>query len=348
MSARRSPPASRRRRAEAEDLAAAVDGRLRAARRGGRCTAARAGGRAGARILGRQPVHRADDRRRRHRSGGARRPRSPSRREYRMNRQSGSPMECRGGARLSRPPARRGRGLRLDPDAAHDARRARRDPRASRSAGSGSSRPMSAAASGPRRGSIRKRSSSPRWRCELDHPVRWIEDRNEHLLTARAYPRPSLQGHRLCRPAAAGSSASIARSPSMPAPMACGRRAPTRKPTWRRAPCPGPTRSRITAPAPVTVATNKAPIGPYRGVGRPGACFAVERTIDEVARAVGRDPVEVRIENMIPPEQMPYTSVTGMRYDTGDYAGKRAALRRAAEPAGRSAHASSAASRTAG
>src|SRR6185437_8464285 len=69
-----------------------------------------------------------------------------------------------------------------------------------------------------------------------------------------------------------------------------------------------------------TVATNKTPIGPYRGVGRPGACFAVERTIDEVARAVGRDPVAVRMENMIRPEQMPYTSVAGMRYDNGNYA----------------------------
>src|SRR5207248_3616848 len=68
-----------------------------------------------------------------------------------------------------------------------------------------------------------------------------------------------------------------------------------------------------------TVATNKTPLGPYRGVGRPGACFAIERTIDEVARAVGRDPVDVRIENMIRAEQMPYASIAGMRYDTGDY-----------------------------
>jgi carbon-monoxide dehydrogenase large subunit len=68
-----------------------------------------------------------------------------------------------------------------------------------------------------------------------------------------------------------------------------------------------------------TVATNKAGLGPYRGVGRPGACFAIERTIDEVARAVGRDPAEVRIENMVPPAQMPFISVTDMRYDTGDY-----------------------------
>ena len=70
-----------------------------------------------------------------------------------------------------------------------------------------------------------------------------------------------------------------------------------------------------------TFATNKTPIGPYRGVGRPGACFAIERTIDEVARAAGRDPAEVRIANMIRPEQMPYVSATGMRYDNGDYPG---------------------------
>ncbi|MFZ0020477.1 MAG: molybdopterin cofactor-binding domain-containing protein [Acetobacteraceae bacterium] len=50
------------------------------------------------------------------------------------------------------------------------------------------------------------------------------------------------------------------------------------------------------------------PLGPYRGVGRPGACFAIERTIDEVARAVGRDPVTVRIENMIRPALAPCSS----------------------------------------
>src|SRR5262249_6375324 len=50
-----------------------------------------------------------------------------------------------------------------------------------------------------------------------------------------------------------------------------------------------------------------------------GACFAIERTVDEVARAVGRDPLEVRRLNMIRPEQMPFASVGGMRYDNGDY-----------------------------
>ena len=134
-----------------------------------------------------------------------------------------------------------------------------------------------------------------------------------------AYPRPPLQGHRLCRPRRGGFSGSTPRSSSTPAPMGCGRKGPTRKRRWRRATCPARTRSRTTGRGAATVATNKAPIGPYRGVGRPGACFAIERTIDEVARAVGRDPIEVRALNMVRPDQMPFTTVGGMRFDNGDY-----------------------------
>ncbi len=105
----------------------------------------------------------------------------------------------------------------------------------------------------------------------------------------------------------------------MPAPMVCGRRARTKRRTWLHGSCPARTRSPSTWARHLTVATNKAPVGPYRRVGRPAARFSIERTIDEVARAVGRDPVDVRIENMIPAASMPFTSVTGMRYDTGDY-----------------------------
>ena len=68
-----------------------------------------------------------------------------------------------------------------------------------------------------------------------------------------------------------------------------------------------------------TVATNKPPLGPYRGVARPGACFAIERTLDEVARKVGRDPYDVRRENMVAPHEMPFTSSGGMRFDNGNY-----------------------------
>ena len=77
-----------------------------------------------------------------------------------------------------------------------------------------------------------------------------------------------------------------------------------------------------------TVATNKPPIVVYRGVARPGVCFSEELLIDAIARAVGREPHEVRIDNMVRPEQMPYTTVTNKIYDSGDYP---TCIRKAAE-----------------
>ena len=68
-----------------------------------------------------------------------------------------------------------------------------------------------------------------------------------------------------------------------------------------------------------TVCTNKTPVGPFRGVGRPAGCFAMERTIDELARALNLEPYEVRLKNMIKPEEFPYENCTGLVYDSGDY-----------------------------
>jgi carbon-monoxide dehydrogenase large subunit len=162
---------------------------------------------------------------------------------------------------------------------------------------------------------------------ELDHPVRWIEQRSEHLLTSahardhryRVTAYADRQGRILgidCEIIVdAGAYGMWPQGPYQEANMV--------------ARCfPGPYVVPHYRARTYTVATNKTPIGPYRGVGRPGACFVMERTIDEIARAVGRDPVLVRIENMVQPEQMPYTSITGMQYDTGDYP---ESLRRCAE-----------------
>ena len=67
------------------------------------------------------------------------------------------------------------------------------------------------------------------------------------------------------------------------------------------------------------VATNKPGFMPYRGVARTGVCFAMELMIDAIARAVNRDPYEVRLENLVRPEQMPYDNVARKHYDSGDY-----------------------------
>ena len=53
--------------------------------------------------------------------------------------------------------------------------------------------------------------------------------------------------------------------------------------------------------------------------GRPGACFAIERLVDEVAREVGREPSELRRLNMVRSEELPYRTAGGLLLDTGDY-----------------------------
>jgi carbon-monoxide dehydrogenase large subunit len=74
-------------------------------------------------------------------------------------------------------------------------------------------------------------------------------------------------------------------------------------------------------------ATNKVPTAPYRGAGRPEAAFAMERTMDLIARTLGIEPAEVRRRNMIRPEEMPYPMGVPYRdgepivYDSGDFPG---------------------------
>lgn len=149
-------------------------------------------------------------------------------------------------------------------------------------------------------------------------PVRWIEDRREHLIAsphAREH-RYDLIGHTDERGKVLGLEATVRVdagaysvwpwTAGMEAGMAAGIMT-------------GPYDIQAYHARAITVCTNKAPLGPYRGVGRTGACFAIETLLDEVARTVGRNPEDVRVENMVRPEQMPYRSITGKLYDSGDY-----------------------------
>lgn len=73
------------------------------------------------------------------------------------------------------------------------------------------------------------------------------------------------------------------------------------------------------------VHTNKVPCSPVRGAGRPQGVFAMERMVDAIADGLGLDRAEVRLRNLIPADQMPYTiplknrDGTDTTYDTGDY-----------------------------
>src|SRR5579871_4428783 len=69
-----------------------------------------------------------------------------------------------------------------------------------------------------------------------------------------------------------------------------------------------------------TVMTNTAPVGAYRGAGRPEAVFIVERLFDAAARQIGMDPRAIRKANYIKPAQLPYTNAVGQVYDSGAFA----------------------------
>jgi carbon-monoxide dehydrogenase large subunit len=80
-----------------------------------------------------------------------------------------------------------------------------------------------------------------------------------------------------------------------------------------------------------SVATNKPPILPYRGVARTGVCFALEVTLDALARKVGIEANDLRFKSLVRPEQMPFDNIAKRHFDSGDYP---EALRQAIEAIG--------------
>ncbi|MDA2987872.1 MAG: xanthine dehydrogenase family protein molybdopterin-binding subunit [Actinomycetota bacterium] len=75
-----------------------------------------------------------------------------------------------------------------------------------------------------------------------------------------------------------------------------------------------------------SVVTNKPPLSPYRGAGRPEAVFAMERIIDIACREHGFEPAEMRCRNAITADEIPYSVGIPYRdgrpivYDSGDFA----------------------------
>jgi carbon-monoxide dehydrogenase large subunit len=69
-----------------------------------------------------------------------------------------------------------------------------------------------------------------------------------------------------------------------------------------------------------SVLTNTNSTAPYRGAGRPEATYVIERLIDDAARELGLDRVELRRRNLIAASAMPYKNPLGVTYDCGDFA----------------------------
>jgi aerobic carbon-monoxide dehydrogenase large subunit len=157
----------------------------------------------------------------------------------------------------------------------------------------------------------------------LGRPVRWIEDRHEHLLSA-AHSRDQLHEVEV----GFGDDGRILalRDNFI---VDCGAWNPIGGgvPYNTAAHLTGPYKIDHLAVSARTAATNKVPNTAYRGAGRPEAVFTMERIIDLVAGSLGLEPAEVRRRNMIHAEEMPYRAGILYRdgepivYDSGDYPG---------------------------
>src|SRR6266516_4786455 len=160
-------------------------------------------------------------------------------------------------------------------------------------------------------------------RCS--HPVRWIEDRREHLIagancrehhyriTAYAERDGRLRGIDCEAAVDSGAYSSYPFSACLEAAQVASI-------------LPGPYDFPAYRCRTFSAATNKCPILPYRGVARTGVCFALELVLDAIAREAGLEPHVLRSKNLVRPDQMPFDNITNKHFDSGDYP---EALRRA-------------------
>ena len=162
---------------------------------------------------------------------------------------------------------------------------------------------------------------------KLDRPIRWIEDRREHL-TGGANCREhcyevtgyaAADGELLAVDCAAIVDAGAYSAYPFSACLESAQVASI---------LPGPYKLRGYRCKTWSVATNKPPILPFRGVARTGVCFAMESMMDALARDLGIAPEAMRHRNLVDAGEMPFTNITNKFFDSGDYP---EALRRAVD-----------------
>jgi len=153
---------------------------------------------------------------------------------------------------------------------------------------------------------------------QVRHPVRWIEDRREQLIanancrehhyvvTAHAEETGKLVALEATAHVDSGAYSAYPFSACLEAAQVGSI-------------LPGPYDFEAFRCRTWSSCTNKPPILPYRGVARTGVCFAMELMLDAIAREVGKEPCEIRQMILVPPEAMPFDSITAKHFDSGDY-----------------------------
>jgi aerobic carbon-monoxide dehydrogenase large subunit len=150
----------------------------------------------------------------------------------------------------------------------------------------------------------------------LRRPVKWIEDRREHL-AAGVHSREQVLEVELAG-RADGSFEALRGELWLDAGAYCGNHG-IGTALYTASVLPGPYRIGAYSLQVTGVVTNKAPSAAYRGYGAPEATFVMEGLVDRFAEAVRRDPAEIRRQNFVPPDAFPYRSASGCTYDPMDY-----------------------------
>src|SRR5437870_940397 len=167
----------------------------------------------------------------------------------------------------------------------------------------------------------------------LGRPVKWIEDRREHMMGA-AHARHQTHTIRL---GARRDGTIVGLADRIWLDLGAYNVWGVVLPYNTVAHLIGPHRIRDMTVDVSAVVTNKTPNAPYRGAGRPETVFAMDRIVDCLARELRMDPAEIRRRNYIRPDElpfdfgMPYRDGNPLVYDTGDFPD---ALEKALEAAG--------------
>lgn len=150
----------------------------------------------------------------------------------------------------------------------------------------------------------------------LGVPVKWVEDRNEHF-TATCQARDAVHDARLAMTEDGTFLAIHTRvTGNLGAHFSNVGTGPFRVSGLM---LPGPYRVANAGATITGVFTNTTPTGAYRGFGMQEAAWVRERLVDEAARELGVDPLELRLRNVLGPDELPHTTPTFQDYDSGDY-----------------------------
>ncbi len=152
---------------------------------------------------------------------------------------------------------------------------------------------------------------------QLGRPVRWLEDRRENLATM-AHGRDQID---FISVACKNDGTVLALKGRLLADLGAYLYFGTAEiPTLTTLMGTGPYRFTNVQYDLYGIFTNKVPTDAYRGAGRPEATYFQERMMDAIADELGLDPAEVRRRNFVRPEEFPYTTPLGLKYDSGNYA----------------------------